>query len=618
MLGIPGVILIVLGLVSGWAWVKLVQAPAQFARERAEAVSRTLAGSLAPFAADAARYRFDGISVQLASAVANSTDGLLHARFVASRPEGQVVVVASDQATEIETVPEPALLAALTAGASTVRNSPGRRGGLDVGSPVRDASGKVMGYLQTEFAPPADGGNASAPAMIFAAVTAVLWLLLLSWFVRDTRTQDHAARVENRLASAFRALFGQRVIAMVVRPAGAPAMANQAAADLLGRPATDVARTPLNELVDARHAADVQRHVAQMQAGEIDAFVADVQLAIPEGNPGGGGIDGDVHATIVSTAVRDALGDTLATMLIEHVDHHHHGEDEHEAGEAHARFRAVFHNATVGVGLFSPAGKALQINPRWATMFGFSSEDDGRDLTLDRTHPDQLFESHDLLRRLAAGEIPSYRMEARFIRRDKSEFTADLSVVPIHGGDHKVEAVAAVVIDLTEAREQADRRVLDAEARFRALFDAAPDAICVLDGSGRIVQHNRAASNIAPDSPVPPGTTSFRLVSKDGETPTLRPAVDLRGRTLEQLLPGAADILREGLQRIVAGEPSAEMDVQIQGLRDSDVRDLWLRAVPLKNATTGKLDGALVYVRDISRRREAERQLERSTMFDAV
>jgi two-component system, cell cycle sensor histidine kinase and response regulator CckA len=91
------------------------------------------------------------------------------------------------------------------------------------------------------------------------------------------------------------------------------------------------------------------------------------------------------------------------------------------------RFRAVFDSATVGISI-GVDGRMVQTNRALQEMLGYSAAELSKLHFAALTHPDDVAEDMDQLNRLLAGEIDSYRVEKRYIRRDGELLWADVRV----------------------------------------------------------------------------------------------------------------------------------------------------------------------------------------------
>ena len=68
------------------------------------------------------------------------------------------------------------------------------------------------------------------------------------------------------------------------------------------------------------------------------------------------------------------------------------------------------------------------------------------------THPDYINRDRELADKLFRGEIPSYRLEKRFITKDGRQVWLDLTAVVIHGVNQKPVYGFAMVENITERK----------------------------------------------------------------------------------------------------------------------------------------------------------------------
>ena len=101
------------------------------------------------------------------------------------------------------------------------------------------------------------------------------------------------------------------------------------------------------------------------------------------------------------TPVRDPAGTVIAAMAV--------SRDVTDQVRATGRFQLLFDEAPIGIALTGPDGRWLQVNPALCALVGHSAEDLlARDFQ-SITHPDDLADSVEQMRRLLAGEISSSR-----------------------------------------------------------------------------------------------------------------------------------------------------------------------------------------------------------------
>ena len=123
-------------------------------------------------------------------------------------------------------------------------------------------------------------------------------------------------------------------------------------------------------------------------------------------------------------------------------------------------------------------------------ILGYAEEELSQLTFLDITHPDDREISKRKLEALMAGEIDSYRLEKRYVRKDGSIVWADLWSSTIRDANGEHAGTVAVIEDITE-RKQAEQASKASETRYRRLFEAAKDGILILDAdTAQIVDVN--------------------------------------------------------------------------------------------------------------------------------
>ena len=82
------------------------------------------------------------------------------------------------------------------------------------------------------------------------------------------------------------------------------------------------------------------------------------------------------------------------------------------------RFQRYFELGVVGMVISSPTTGMLEVNDQICTMLGYSREELLQKTWPEVTHPEDVEADLALFRQLLAGEIPSYELEKRFVRKD--------------------------------------------------------------------------------------------------------------------------------------------------------------------------------------------------------
>ena len=138
------------------------------------------------------------------------------------------------------------------------------------------------------------------------------------------------------------------------------------------------------------------------------------------------------------------------------------------ARESEALFRAVFEQVAVGVVLCDLDGRFLEVNPGFCEICGYTAAELAALSFREISHPDDLREDVALYRQLLAGEIATYSMEKRYIRKDGEVVWVSLTVSPRHTND-EVTGLLGVVKDISK-RKRTEQRMADQLAEKETLL----------------------------------------------------------------------------------------------------------------------------------------------------
>ncbi|MCD6029700.1 MAG: sensor hybrid histidine kinase [Thermomicrobiales bacterium] len=146
--------------------------------------------------------------------------------------------------------------------------------------------------------------------------------------------------------------------------------------------------------------------------------------------------------------------------------------------ESEERFRGAFDGASIGMALVSPEGRIMQANPALRAILGYSRSELLTKAFRDVTHPDDLDSDYDLARQLLTGEIDSYQIEKRYLRKDGQLIWGRLTVSLVRDGARNSHYLVAQVQDITPYKA-AGAALREAEARYRTLVEQIPAAVYV-------------------------------------------------------------------------------------------------------------------------------------------
>lgn len=117
--------------------------------------------------------------------------------------------------------------------------------------------------------------------------------------------------------------------------------------------------------------------------------------------------------------------------------------------ESEERFRAMIEQANVGIVRVDADVRLAAVNPAFCKIMG-RAEDELRGAAVsDITHPDDYPLEERLGRQLAAGEIPGYSIEKRFLRADGQILWGNMSATFVHPTSGEPPYTLAIVEDIS-------------------------------------------------------------------------------------------------------------------------------------------------------------------------
>ncbi|WP_293899206.1 PAS domain S-box protein [Phenylobacterium sp.] len=258
---------------------------------------------------------------------------------------------------------------------------------------------------------------------------------------------------------------------------------------------------------------------------------------------------------------------------------------EVEAREQANLFEAAFQYAANGKALVGLDGSFLRVNDAFCRIVGIPSAVMQNLDFQSITHPDDLDADLNLLERLTAGEIESYRLDKRYQHAEGHVVWVHLAVSIVRNADGSPKHYVAQVQDLTEQR-QTEAALVESEARYRLIAENTSDMIVMTNLTGRIVYVSRA-------------------VRRAGWDPDLL----MGAHFSDQMEPADAKEVSRVFGRMLNGEPSKH--VRWRG-RDGMSGDLlWMESSPnlLTDPESGEPTGFLDVIRDVTLQVEQEQAL---------
>lgn len=295
-----------------------------------------------------------------------------------------------------------------------------------------------------------------------------------------SRKRAEQALQENELL--LRAIIDQASVGISYNSLeGVSLLANRKICDILGYSATELATLNYRDYTYPEDLGKGDQRMHQLMAGEIPAFVIEKRYVHKLGHI--------VWASLNVSLVRDEAGEPRYTVVITQ-DISDRKQMEAELEESQIRLRATFEQASVGIAYEKFGNKALLCNQKYCEILGYSQAEL---MTVDyrqRTHPDDLTIDEEYTKQLLSGEIDTFDIEKRYIRKDKSVVWTNLSLSLVRDERGEPDYAIVVIQDISD-RKAVEAELQQSQAYLTATFDQAAVGVALSDTRGRIVACNQ-------------------------------------------------------------------------------------------------------------------------------
>ncbi len=167
-----------------------------------------------------------------------------------------------------------------------------------------------------------------------------------------------------------------------------------------------------------------------------------------------------------------------------------------EAGE---RFKRLFEDGPVAMALVGDDLVLAEVNAAFCKLTGYSAEELGGLTFNDISHPDDRDVGLRLVRGTFTGEIPGFKLDKRYLKKDGEVVWVEVSVSSIRDEEGRPIKTLGVMQDITERRLALTHahEELDRLARERdRILEFAGEGIYHVDEDGRITFANPAAATM--------------------------------------------------------------------------------------------------------------------------
>jgi len=357
--------------------------------------------------------------------------------------------------------------------------------------------------------------------------------------------------------------------------------------DISGYPASDFINNKIRSYNSIIHPDDhsyVRQEVEQSVAQETH-FVLEYRIVNSVGEirwveERGKGVRDDTHELqYLSGVILDVTDRVEAEKIVRDTGH---------------KYKALFETSLNGIAFTDMKGRFLETNRAFQEMVGYT-EDELQQLTYYDITPKEYHEKersiHDS-QLMGRGYSDFYEKE--YVKKDGSRFPARIRTWLLERSDGSPWCVAAAVYDITREKARLES-IKKSEERFRSLFNESPIGMEILNEKGEIVRANQSLLDI---------------FGVDDEN-------ELLGFSLLKD-PNTPEYVKEEIRNCKAISYETEFDyslVREHGLYEtnkSGTVHLETHITPLRMDDKSDIEGFMVQIKNITKRKEAVHALEES------
>ncbi|HEV2017601.1 MAG TPA: PAS domain S-box protein [Gemmatimonadaceae bacterium] len=156
---------------------------------------------------------------------------------------------------------------------------------------------------------------------------------------------------------------------------------------------------------------------------------------------------------------------------------------------------ATFEQAAIGIAHLTLAEEWISVNQRYCDITGYSREEILKLKVEELTHPEDVPATREFVSRIRSGELPEYKMEKRYVRKNGAVIWVHLTVSIVRSTNGDPLYLVAFIEDITE-RRQAQHEASRTFSLLRATLESTADGILVVDVNGKILSFNQKMTDM--------------------------------------------------------------------------------------------------------------------------
>jgi PAS domain S-box-containing protein len=292
-----------------------------------------------------------------------------------------------------------------------------------------------------------------------------------------------------------------------------------------------------------------------------------------------------IHLEINSSPIRDGKNIVGVRAILRGITKRKEAEKAIQKSEA--KYRNLYDSAPDMYHSLDKNGVIVDCNKTWVHATGYEKEEViGRPLT-DFFTEESIRDFEESFPKLNQEKI-QLNLEREYVRKDGSTFIASLNVFSEFDGDGKLIETKTISRDITE-RKRAEVALKESENFLSDIFSSIQDGISILDENMNIIQVNPVMEKWYSHAMTLIGKKCYRAYHNRNKRCEVCP-------TYQTLKTGKATY------EVV---PKRDSEGEVVGWLD-------LYAFPMLDTKTGKINGVIEYVRDITEQKMAQKALEES------
>lgn len=307
---------------------------------------------------------------------------------------------------------------------------------------------------------------------------------------KQNRTQDRLSLISRGAKDAI----------ILLDEEGRVAHWNEAATAMFGYETSEVLGRNMHELLAPRRFLEAHRAAFEKfrETGNGPAVGVTLELVALRQS----GEEFPIELSLTATPVE---GKWWALGIVRDISHRR--QVESTLRESEERFRRLFEEGPLGIALIRPDLTIHRANVALTQMLGFSEAELQQLRVADFTVPEDLPATLEQAEKLLRGEISSYQIQKRYLRKNGTRVWAHTSVSLIRDeagapkyGLVMIEDITARV-DNERTQQLAEAKLRESEHRLTKILESVPVGIAIVSLDKRIRWANQAALGMigAPD-----------------------------------------------------------------------------------------------------------------------